>query len=114
ALWDLFTVSALNVAGDDANLALAAMVVKTALLSHRDAADIGVPAVPLGQLHGQAAARLLHQLGAGVRLGAKAAAVVPHPAGGFTVRLAAAAAGGRPPPGTGGPEIRADGVVLAV
>ena len=32
ALWDLFTVSALNVAGDDANLALAATVVKTALL----------------------------------------------------------------------------------
>ena len=53
-LWDLFTVSALNVHGDDANLALAATVVRTALLGHRDAADIGTPAIPLGDLHGQA------------------------------------------------------------
>ncbi len=64
ALWDLFTVSALNVAGDDANLALAATVVKTALLAGRDAADIGIPAVPLGDLHGRAAASLLGRLGA--------------------------------------------------
>src|SRR5205823_5457312 len=53
-LWDLFTVSALNVAGEEANLSLAATVVKTALLSARDAADIGVPEVPLGDLHGRA------------------------------------------------------------
>jgi len=45
-LWDLFTVSALNIAGDDANLALAATVVRTALLGARNAADIGTPAVP--------------------------------------------------------------------
>ncbi|HET9967219.1 MAG TPA: FAD-dependent oxidoreductase, partial [Streptosporangiaceae bacterium] len=32
ALWDLFSVSALNIAGDDASLALAAVVVKTGLL----------------------------------------------------------------------------------
>ena len=32
ALWDLFTVSALNIAGDDASLSLAAIVVKTGLL----------------------------------------------------------------------------------
>jgi hydroxysqualene dehydroxylase len=71
ALWDLFTVSALNVAGDDANLALAATVVQTALLGTRDAADIGVPAIPLGDLHGQAALEHLGRLGAEVRLGAK-------------------------------------------
>ncbi|HEY2576918.1 MAG TPA: FAD-dependent oxidoreductase [Streptosporangiaceae bacterium] len=75
ALWDLFTVSSLNVAGDDANLALAATVVKTALLGKRDAADIGVPAVPLGDLHGQAAMDLLRRQGADVRLNAKVAAV---------------------------------------
>ena len=69
ALWDLFTVSALNIAGDDANLALAATVVKTALLGARDAADIGVPAVPLGDLHGQAGTDLLHRLGAQVQAG---------------------------------------------
>ena len=110
-LWDLFTVSSLNVPGDDANLALAATVVRTALLSSRDAADIGVPGVPLGELHGQAAADLLGRLGARVRLGAKAGAVEALPSGGFLVRLAGrgeAAANGA------GEVIRADGVVLAV
>ena len=56
ALWDLFSVSALNIAGDDASLALAATVVKTGLLGKNNAADIGVPALPLGELHGDAAA----------------------------------------------------------
>jgi protoporphyrinogen oxidase len=74
-LWDLFTVSALNTAGDDANLALAATVVKTGLLGARDAADIGVPSIPLGQLHGQAAGVLLTRLGAQVRLSTKVAGV---------------------------------------
>jgi uncharacterized protein with NAD-binding domain and iron-sulfur cluster len=87
-LWDLFTVSALNVAGDDANLSLAATVVRTALLGARDAADIGTPAIPLGDLHGQAAARLLGQLGASVRLGAKVTSVQPLDGGGFRVQLA--------------------------
>ena len=111
ALWDLFTVSALNVAGDDANLALAATVVKTALLSGRDAADIGIPAIPLGDLHGQAAASLLGRLRARVRLSAKVAVVEALPSGGFLVRLASRDAAG----GNGdGEVIRADGVVLAV
>src|SRR5260370_27676152 len=108
-LWDLFTVSALNVAGDDATLALAAAVVKPALLSARDAADIGIPAVPLGDLHGQAAARLLGRLRARVRLGAKAAAVEALPSGGFLVRLASR--GTAEPDGGGG--IRAARGVLA-
>ncbi len=55
-LWDLFIVSTLNIDGDDANVALAATVIKTALLGGKAAADIGVPAVPLGDLHGRAAA----------------------------------------------------------
>ena len=63
-LWDLFTVSALNIAGDDASLALAATVVQTGLLGKNDAADIGVPARPLGELHGDAGAARLAQLGA--------------------------------------------------
>jgi squalene-associated FAD-dependent desaturase len=74
-LWDLFTVSALNVAGDDASLALAATVVKTGLLGRNNAADIGVPALPLGELHGDAAAALLAKLGARVALGTKVAAI---------------------------------------
>ena len=115
ALWDLFTVSALNIAGDDANLALAATVVKTALLGARDAADIGVPAVPLGDLHGQAAADLLQRLGAQVRLGAKVAAIevaqdsLPGIGRMFTVRL-----GRQASPDAGDAAIEADGVVLAV
>jgi uncharacterized protein with NAD-binding domain and iron-sulfur cluster len=110
-LWDLFTVSALNVAGDDANLALAATVVQTALLSARTAADIGVPAVPLGDLHGRAAAALLSRLGASVRLSAKAVAVEPLPAGGFRIRLADRG-GAASEPGRG--LVDADAVVLAV
>jgi squalene-associated FAD-dependent desaturase len=75
ALWDLFTVSALNVAGDDASLALAATVVKTGLLGKNNAADIGVPALPLGELHGDAAAVLLARLGARVALSTKVTAI---------------------------------------
>jgi hypothetical protein len=131
-LWDLFTVSALNVNGDDANLSLAATVVKTALLGARDAADIGVPSVPLGVLHGRAAGALLTRLGAQVRLSAKAAAieVLPgSPGPRFRVRLAGRRGGDGPSPdGAGldgaaldraaldgaGEVIEADGVVLAV
>ena len=75
ALWDLFTVSALNIAGDDASLSLAATVVKTGLLGKNNAADIGVPALPLGELHGDAGAALLARLGARVLLGAKVSAI---------------------------------------
>jgi squalene-associated FAD-dependent desaturase len=105
ALWDLFTVSALNIAGDDASLALAATVVKTGLLGRNDAADIGVPALPLGELHGDAAATLLAKLGARVLTGAKVAAVEAgrEPGGGFVVRLA-----------HDGHGLTADAVVLAV
>ena len=86
-LWDLFTVSALNVAGDDASMALAATVVKTALLGAKNAADIGVPAIPLGDLHGKAGAELLQRLGAEVRIGAKVAEVTATSGGGLRVRL---------------------------
>ena len=88
ALWDLFTVSALNIAGDDASLALAATVVKTGLLGKNNAADIGVPARPLGELHGDAAAALLARLGARVALNTKVSAieVAPTEAGATEVR----------------------------
>jgi squalene-associated FAD-dependent desaturase len=76
-LWDLFAVSALNIGGDDASMSLAATVVKTGLLGKNDAADIGVPALPLGDLHGEAAARVLGKLGAQIHLGTKVAAIRP-------------------------------------
>ena len=115
-LWDLFTVSALNTDGDDANLALAATVVKTALLGGRDAADIGVPAIPLGDLHGRAAVGLLGRMGAQVRLGVKAAAGEVLPSGRFLVRLDGRGrdSDGQALGGGGGPAIAADAVVLAV
>jgi squalene-associated FAD-dependent desaturase len=127
-LWDLFIVSSLNIDGDEASVPLAATVLKTALLGDSDAADIGVPAVPLGDLHGQAAASLLGRLGADVRLGAKAAGVERDPAGGFRVRVTSGtdgrAADGTGADGTGadgtgsgdiaGGAIGADGVILAV
>jgi len=87
-LWDLFIVSALNIAGDDANLALAATVIKTALLGAKDAADIGVATVPLGDLHDKAAATVLSSLGVQVRLGAKVTNIRPAPDGGFELDLA--------------------------
>jgi squalene-associated FAD-dependent desaturase len=120
ALWDLFSVSSLNVPGDDASLALAAVVVQTGLLGDAGAADVGVPALSLGELHGAAAVRLLAGLGATVRLNTKVAAIdAPNQAG------------GRPPAGKQGPaefavhlgrgtdegdaeDILADAVVLAV
>ncbi len=104
ALWDLFSVSALNIAGDDASLALAATVVKTGLLGANNAADIGVAALPLGELHGDAAATLLAKLGAQVTLGAKVTSidVTEDQHARFRVRLARDA------------DLAADAVVLAV
>jgi squalene-associated FAD-dependent desaturase len=108
ALWDLFSVASLNVPGDDASLALAAKVVQTGLLGDSGAADIGVPTLSLGELHGAAAARKLTELGATIRLNTKVDAVEASAAGAgeprFTVRL-----------GRGEDEdIQADAVVIAV
>ena len=102
-LWDLFSISSLNVPGDDAALSLAAVVVKTGLLGDADAADIGVPALSLGELHGSAAARLLGKLGATVRLQTKVAAIEPKGETGFLIRL-----------GDSGDQLLADAIVLAV
>ena len=92
-------------------------MVKTGLLGRSNAADIGVPALPLGELHGDAAATLLAKLDAQVLIGTKvsaidAAAQTPktppaHPSG-PRFRLATAGAGTLPA------EIAADAVVLAV
>jgi squalene-associated FAD-dependent desaturase len=104
-LWDLFIISTLNVAGDEASTALAAKVIKTALLESNDAADVGIASIPLGELHGQAAGRLLDRLGAEVRLGVKAVSI--EPAGG-SFRVATEAAG------DAAGALTADAVVLAV
>lgn len=61
-LWELFVTAALNCGVDEASLALSAMVIQKALLGQADAADIGVPRIPLGELHGRAAEKTLRGL----------------------------------------------------
>ena len=126
-LWDLFIVSTLNISGDEASTALTAKVIKTALLQGRSAADIGIPNIPLGQLHGQAAHELLSRLGVRVRLGVKAIALEQGDDG-FRVRALSRADIGESAlavddsdhgdsgdgDGGDGMALRADGVVLAV
>ncbi len=118
SLGDWLVVSALNIGGDEASLPLSATVIKTALLGARDAADIGIADVPLGELHGRATADLLARLGAEVRLGARVAAIDRLPGGGFRVELESAAGGTRLADGNGShrpvidvTQLKADGVV---
>lgn len=75
ALWDLFVTAALNIRLDDAALGPAAMVCQTALLGRSDAADIGVPTIPLGDLHGTLAAAKIERGGGRIELGAKVSAI---------------------------------------
>jgi protoporphyrinogen oxidase len=121
-LWDLFIVSTLNIAGDDASVPLAATVIRTALLGARDAADIGMATVPLGRLHGTAGGDLLARLGATVRLGTRVASVERRPGGGFRVGLTpghagpaagGVAEGGVPAEGASAEGVLAEGVLAA-
>jgi len=75
-LWDLFGLPSLNLPASQASLALAAKVFRTGLLERSDASDIGLPDVPLGELHGESGLRALEATGATVLLGAKGRAVL--------------------------------------
>jgi squalene-associated FAD-dependent desaturase len=88
ALWGLIAVAALNLPVDDASLALAARVFRTALLERPDAADVGLPAVPLSDLHDVAARARLRAVGARCVTGERVRGIEPVDAagGGFTVR----------------------------
>jgi squalene-associated FAD-dependent desaturase len=68
-LWNLITLPTLNLPADEGSLLLATMVFRTGLLDAADACDIGVPAVPLQRLHGDAAAAALERAGVNVTLG---------------------------------------------
>lgn len=112
-LWDLLSASSLSLTADRADAGLAADAIKTALLAHRDGADIGLPLVPLSKLHGAPAAGLLTRLGATIRLGVSATRVRCRPGGGFDISLGYAGPDDSevaPRPA----EIGAAGVVLAV
>lgn len=99
-LWDLITVAALNLRCSDASLALAARVFRTGLLDAADAGDIGRPRVPLADLHGVPARRLLDRLGGRVHTRSRVRWIQPG-ATGFRI-------------GVGDGELEADAVVLAV
>ncbi|WP_245667549.1 hydroxysqualene dehydroxylase HpnE [Actinomadura macra] len=79
ALWGLFITAALNAEVDDAALGLSAMVCRRALFGRADAADIGVPSVPLEELHGGPALRRIEEAGGTVHLKSKVDAVTADP-----------------------------------
>jgi squalene-associated FAD-dependent desaturase len=74
-LWNLITLPTLNLPASEGSLALATMVFRTGLLDAADACDIGIPAVTLQRLHGDAAATALDRAGVRVELGAPARGV---------------------------------------
>ncbi|MCI2418226.1 hydroxysqualene dehydroxylase HpnE [Saccharopolyspora sp. K220] len=104
ALWGLLAVAALNAEPDEASMALATKVFRTGVLDTADSADIAIPQVPLGQLHGEAAYRALLGVGVDVRLRCKAR-VVRRSGTGFQVPVRE---------NTGDVVLTADSVVIAV
>ncbi len=66
ALWDLFTVAACNAGAAEVSLAVAATVLRRALLDAPDAADIALPQAPLAAVHVDPAVRALRGAGATV------------------------------------------------
>ncbi len=69
--WDVFVRPALNLRTDEASAAMGVFTVRTALLGRPAAADVILPAKPLGAMHGDAAGRALEAAGADVRLGVR-------------------------------------------
>ncbi|SDZ09225.1 squalene-associated FAD-dependent desaturase [Saccharopolyspora shandongensis] len=104
ALWGLLAVAALNAEPGDASMALATKVFRTGVLDSTDSADIAIPQVPLGQLHGDAAHRALLAAGVDVRVRCKARTI--HRSGtGFRIPVR---------DGVGDSVLTADSVVVAV
>ena len=101
AFWDLFVLAALNTPSARASLGLVVMVFQKGLLDSADAADIGIPAVPLSELHAAPAARALRSAGVDVELRSRARAVVADSTG---VRAVVTRRG----------RLEADAVILAV
>jgi protoporphyrinogen oxidase len=77
ALWGIVSTATLNIAPDDASLALAAKVFRTGLLDSAPAADVGHARAPLGELHFTAARRALTAAGVDVRVGHRVESVSP-------------------------------------
>jgi hydroxysqualene dehydroxylase len=105
-LWGLLGLPALNLEPAEASLAMAAKVFRTALFEDADAADLGVPAAPLGELHDAPVRQTLEALGVEVRTGARVLAL-DRVRDGLLLSL-------RDRNGSGAEQLRAGGVVLAV
>jgi len=105
-LIDVFTVATLNAPSAQVSLTLGAMVFQDGLLRKADACDIGIARVPLGQLHGDAAAAVLATHDADIRLHTRVRAV--------TALDGTSLGGHRWRVETDDTSIEADAVVLAV
>lgn len=62
-LWSVISTATLNIAPDDASLALATKVFRTGLLETNDGADLGYATVPLGRIHDELARKALDAAG---------------------------------------------------
>ena len=71
SFWDVFIRPGVNLRTGDVDAEAAWFTVVRALRSGREASDLVLPTAPLGQMHGDAAARALEQAGASVRTGAR-------------------------------------------
>ena len=69
--WDVFMRPALNLPSEEVSAGLALFTVQTALLADRHASDLLLPCQPLGDMHGDAAGRVLVERGALVRTNAR-------------------------------------------
>lgn len=76
-LWGILITATLNLAPQQASLALAAKVFRTGLLDSAPASDLGYAEVPLGMLHSTAAAAALEASGVQVLLSHRVRCVEP-------------------------------------
>jgi squalene-associated FAD-dependent desaturase len=74
-LWDLIALPTLNLPAAEGSLALGAFVLRTGLLEHKEAGDIGFHMRPLSETVGGPAERALGRAGVEVRLGIRAEGV---------------------------------------
>lgn len=81
SLWNLITLPTANLPADQVSLQLAAKIFVTGLLTDNSAADIGWSAVPLSELHADAAAATLQSIGAEVRTKAAVEKITADPLG---------------------------------
>ena len=81
-LWSVISTATLNIAPDEASLALAAKVFRTGLLETAGGSDLGYALVPLGRIHDELARKALAEAGVTVLDSTKAERLLDGPAAG--------------------------------